>query len=211
MTTVAIVGHGAVGRALAGRVLAAGCAVRFGARDPEAARAALGPLAGRVEVAPAAGAASGADATLLAVPAGAAVAVAAALPAGSLVVDCTNPVRWDDGPVWAPPAQGSVAAAIAAAAPGLRVVKAFNHFGAEVQAAARVAAGPVDALVAGDDPAARAAVMALAERMGFVARDAGPLRNAALLESLAVLWIHLATQGGMGRRFAFTLAPLPPG
>jgi hypothetical protein len=35
--------------------------------------------------------------------------------------------------------------------------------------------------------------------------DAGPLRNAALLESLATLWMHLAMKGGQGRHVAFKL------
>jgi predicted dinucleotide-binding enzyme len=35
--------------------------------------------------------------------------------------------------------------------------------------------------------------------------DAGSLRNAALLESLAVLWIHLALKGGYGRQVGFKL------
>ena len=46
-------------------------------------------------------------------------------------------------------------------------------------------------------------MLALARDMGFTPRDAGPLRNAAVLENLAVLWIHLATQSGMGRQFYF--------
>ena len=57
--------------------------------------------------------------------------------------------------------------------------------------------------VAGDDASAKATVLALARDMGFTPRDAGPLRNAAVLENLAVLWIHLATQSGMGRQFYF--------
>jgi predicted dinucleotide-binding enzyme len=35
--------------------------------------------------------------------------------------------------------------------------------------------------------------------------DVGPLRNAAHLESLAILWIHLALVGGHGRNIAFKL------
>ena len=101
--------------------------------------------------------------------------------------------------MWAPPSAGSNAAAIAAAFPQARVLKAFNHFGAEVMASPNGA----DACVAGDDAAAKAVVLALAKDMGFTPRDAGPLRNAAVLENLAVLWIHLATQSGMGRQFYF--------
>lgn len=47
--------------------------------------------------------------------------------------------------------------------------------------------------------------MTVAEAAGFRPHDAGPLRNATLLENLAVLWIHLASQGGKGRQFSFRL------
>ena len=38
-------------------------------------------------------------------------------------------------------------------------------------------------------------------RAGFSPIDAGPLRNAAVLENVAILWIHLAMVGGRGRDF----------
>ena len=48
---------------------------------------------------------------------------------------------------------------------------------------------------------------ALARSLGYDPVDVGPLRNAQHLESLAILWIHLATVGKRGREFAFkTLA-----
>lgn len=205
MRTVAIIGAGTVGRALGERLVRAGARVRFGIREPGAVTGELtGPLAGAA-VLPAAEAAAGADLILLAVPAAAAVEAlgSAGEPRGRIVIDCTNPVRWDGGPVWAPPPEGSVSQALAAAFPGGRVVKGFNHFGAEIQRDPTLATGPADALFAGDDTSAKAEAMALATRMGFRPRDAGPLRNAGLLENLAILWIHLATVGGVGREFGF--------
>jgi len=207
MTVVAILGAGGVGRALAERLLHAGAEVRFGVRDPAAAAGTVtGPLADVPVLLPAA-AAAGAEVILLAVPATAAVAAAHAAGdlAGKILVDSTNPLRWDKGPVWAPPPEGSVAQALAAAFPGIPVIKGFNHFGLEIQGNPDLAHGPADALFAGDDAAAKAQVMTLATRMGFRAKDAGPLRNAAVLENLAVLWIHLATAGGVGREFSFRL------
>ena len=121
------------------------------------------------------------------------------------IINFTNPVGWDGGPVWSPPPEGSNSAALAAALPGARVVKAFNTFGAEFHADPSLPGGPADVQIAGDDDAARQQVAAIAERSGFTPVDAGPLRNAALLESLAVLWIHLATVGGRGRNAAFRL------
>lgn len=96
--------------------------------------------------------------------------------------------------------------ALAVAYPGLVIVKGFNHFGVEIQADPKLAGGPADAFFAGEDPAARQTAMRLAERMGFRAHDAGPLRNAAALENLAVLWIQLAIAGGAGRQFSFRVA-----
>jgi predicted dinucleotide-binding enzyme len=40
---------------------------------------------------------------------------------------------------------------------------------------------------------------------GFAPVDAGPLRNAGVLENVAMLWIHLAMAGGQGRDFTFVM------
>lgn len=52
---------------------------------------------------------------------------------------------------------------------------------------------------------AKKVVAEVAVKAGFTTVDAGPLRNAAVLENVAMLWIHLATVGGQGRDFAFAL------
>jgi len=206
---VAIVGTGNVGSALGVRLARAGLSVTFLAREPssDASRDLIVGAGENARVAPVPGGAVGADAVFLAVPAN--VAVEAARTAGasidSVIVDCTNPVRWDAGPVWAPPVEGSTAAAIAKALDGHAVVKAFNTFGAEWHAEPAASDGPVTVPMAGDQDEAKATVAAIARRAGFDPVDAGPLRNAALLENLATLWIHLATTGGLGREIAFRL------
>jgi predicted dinucleotide-binding enzyme len=45
--------------------------------------------------------------------------------------------------------------------------------------------------------------MTLVGDLGFEVIDAGPLRNARLLEAHAMLWIDLALARGQGRDFAF--------
>ncbi|MEM1416728.1 MAG: NAD(P)-binding domain-containing protein [Myxococcota bacterium] len=198
---VGIVGAGRVGSALARRFRAVGVDVVLGLREgrevPEPL-AALGVTGGPASALP--------GLVFLAVPAPAAIEAVAAVPAGTIVVDCSNPVRWDEGPVVDAPAEGSVAAALAAARPDLRVLKGFNTFGAEWHADPESAAGPATVPFAGDDAEAKAQAMALATRAGFAPLDAGPLRNAALLEHAAVLWIHLATAGGLGRGSVFVWA-----
>ena len=63
----------------------------------------------------------------------------------------------------------------------------------------------VDVHLAGDDEAAKTEVADLARAAGFHPVDVGPLDNAGLLESLAILWIQLAGPGGVGRDFAFQI------
>jgi 8-hydroxy-5-deazaflavin:NADPH oxidoreductase len=48
-------------------------------------------------------------------------------------------------------------------------------------------------------------VMALVADLGFDVIDAGPLRNARLLEAHAMLWIDLAIKRGQGLAFAFAI------
>jgi hypothetical protein len=59
--------------------------------------------------------------------------------------------------------------------------------------------------LAGDDADAKKLVMDVAKQSGFRPVDAGPLRNASVIENLAMLWIHLATVGGQGRAFTFVM------
>src|SRR5205085_6992583 len=111
--------------------------------------------------------------------------------AGKIVVDCNNPLTWKEGPVWAPPAEGSLAAAIGKAAPRARMVKGFNTFGAEFHADPGLAGVPADVFFASDDAEAKKTLSDVATKAGFRPIDAGPLRNASVLENVAMLWIHL--------------------
>jgi len=198
-TSIAIIGAGNVGSRLGKRLTDAGFKVVFGVREPKSSDQSN-------HLAPAE-AARRSDVLFLTVPAGAAVEAASALGdlRDKIVVDCTNPLRFDNGPVWTPPSEGSQTAALAARLPGVTFVKGFNHFGAEVHENPIVNGVAADAYFAGDNGDAKARIMAIAARAGFRPFDAGPLRNAALLENMAVLWIHLATSG-LGRHFAFRAA-----
>ena len=190
-----------MGSALAGTLGGAGHDVIFGVRDPSG-----GSLDG-VPLATVAAACEGADVVVLATPAAVVPAVVQGLPEleGAVVVDATNPLRWESGPVHAPPAEGSMTAHLQALRPDLVLVKAWNTFGAEFMAASEVSGQPVTLLLAGDSGAAKERIGALGRSAGFAPVDAGPLRNAALLEQQAMLWIHLATVGGQGRGFTFQL------
>jgi 8-hydroxy-5-deazaflavin:NADPH oxidoreductase len=206
-TKVAIIGAGNVGGGLGVNFSKKGLEVKFGVRPDADIKALLAQCKDASASAPVEAAAWG-DVVFLAVPGTVAVEVAKTLAGalkGKVVVDCNNPLVWKEGPVWTPPPEGSLAAAIANASPGARVVKGFNTFGAEFHKDPGRAGGPADVFLAGDDLPAKKLVTDVATQAGFHAIDAGPLRNAAVLENLAILWIHLATVGGQGRDFTFVM------
>jgi 8-hydroxy-5-deazaflavin:NADPH oxidoreductase len=206
-TRVAIIGAGNVGGGLGIRLSNSGLAVKFGVRPGTDVKVVLDACKDATAVSPEE-AANWGEVVFLAVPGTVALDVARSLAgplAGKVVVDCNNPLVWKEGPVWTPPPEGSLAAAIAKAAPGARVVKGFNTFGAEFHKDPGRAGVAAQVFLAGDDPAAKKLVTDVATIAGFRAVDAGPLRNAAVLENLAILWIHLATVGGQGRDFTFVM------
>lgn len=206
-TKIAIIGAGNVGGSLGARLSASGFQVKFGVRSGKGLEELLAKSKGATSGTPQE-AASWADVVFIAVPAQAAVGVATELAKaleGKVVVDCNNPLTWKEGPVWAPPAEGSLSAAIAKAAPGAKVVKAFNTFGAEFHADPSLPGGAAQVFYAADDAGARKAIAEIATQAGFRAVDAGPLRNASVLENLAMLWIHLAMAAGHGREFTFVM------
>jgi 8-hydroxy-5-deazaflavin:NADPH oxidoreductase len=205
--SVGIVGAGRVGTALGERLAEVGHEVLFGQREGSQGEldALLARLASKARATSVAEAAQ-AEVVFVAVPTAALPDVARAI-AGDLgehiLVDCTNPVG--PGPSLASPAEGSNAALLARLLPGARIVKGFNTFGAEHHRTASVAGASVDVALASDDAEAKRIVSAIAEGAGFRPLDAGPLANAALLEAMAVLWIHLAMKGGLGRNVAWKL------
>jgi 8-hydroxy-5-deazaflavin:NADPH oxidoreductase len=204
---VAVIGPGNVGGDLGVRLSNGGVGVTFGVRSGQPVPRIVEATRGRAKWATPADAARAADAIVLALPAKVVLDVARGLGdlRGKIVVDANNPLRMDAGPVWNPPPEGSLAQALAAALPGARVLKAFNTFGHEFHADPQTAAGAVTVPIAGDDAEAKSDLAALARKAGFAPLDCGPLRNAALLENLATLWVHLAMFGGQGREIAWQL------
>ncbi len=191
---LAIIGAGNVGQALAGAAVRAGHSVRISAAHLEHAEAAA--AATGASPAPSNRAAiEDADVVVLAVP-GTAFAslvreVGPAL-AGRIVIDTSNLPTPD--PSGAP--AGSAAEALQAQLPKARVVKAFNTLFAARQAAPVVDGEAVDGYVAGDDAAAKAVVLRLAESIGLRPIDVGGLVMARTLEAMAWLNISLQLQNG---------------
>jgi len=90
-------------------------------------------------------------------------------------------------------------------APTARVVKIFNTTGVENMASPMYGDQAATVFYCGDDEPACAVAAKLAADLGFDAVSAGPLRNARLLEPLALLWINQARVQGASRGVAFKL------
>ena len=192
--TYAIIGFGAVGRALATAFARKTIAVAVaGRRQPEALAPqaeAIGPSVHAVTLADA----LEADTLLLAVPFWEHRAVAKATSdwSGKTIIDVTNaygvPVEDLDGL----PSSAVVARAFG----GARLVKAFNHLpAAKLAADPAVNGGRRVIFVASDEEAATAPVEALAERLGFAPVKLGKLaEGGALVQARGQAWAPLIFQ-----------------
>lgn len=201
--TIAVVGAGRVGTTLGARWAEVGHTVRYGVRDPGAARHAV--LRRHASVVDVPGAVLDVDVVLLAVPGAVVVEVARSLPdlGATVVVDASNPLGADLRTHDRVDASG--AEQVAAALSGGRVVKAFNTTGSGNMADPS-GYDPAPAMwLAGDDADACAVVAGLAADLGFDPVVVGPLAAAADLEHLAVVWIRLAYTLGHGPDVAITL------
>jgi predicted dinucleotide-binding enzyme len=201
---ITVIGAGNMGSAFVKQLTRAGHQVSVTARNAAKAEqvAAANPGARAV---PAAGAAQGADAIVLATGYGdAAQALRGAGDlAGKVVIDITNPLTADYMGLTTGHST-SAAEEIAKAVPGAEIVKAFNTVFAPVLAdGADFGNGrKVDVFVASDSDRAKQTARAIAESIGFGVVDAGPLKNARYLEPVAGLNIYLGYGAGLGTGIA---------
>ncbi|AQX16251.1 MULTISPECIES: NADPH-dependent F420 reductase [Tessaracoccus] len=113
---------------------------------------------------------------------------------GKIVVDITNPLDFETFDSLTVPADSSAAAQVASLLPGARVVKAFNTTFAGTLSSGTVGGQPTTVLVAGDDADAKAQVSAIVTDAGLRVLDAGALRRARELEAIGFLQITLAAR-----------------
>jgi len=210
--TIAIIGTGQVAGALGPEFAAQGHTIVYGSRNPE--RDDVAELVVRTGANATAttqqDAAAGADIVVLAVPGGVAEEVTRQLGdlSGKIILDPTNRVgRGDDGwLVHDVPGEGSNAELIQAAAPGARVVKAFNTLNYRTMIDPESSGGPVTIPIAGDDEEAKAVIARLIEGMGLEVVDFGPLRYAHVLEEMLIVWANARARGAA---FNYYLRPEP--
>ncbi|WAL93270.1 NADPH-dependent F420 reductase [Streptomyces sp. Je 1-369] len=191
---IGVLGTGNMADALATHWVRAGHEVFVGGRDERKAQRLAAQIGGGAGHGSLHAAARFGEVVLAALPYGAGADVVKELHAelsGKVLLDCANPVGpgfrllTDGGP--------SAAGRLAAAAPGARVVKAFNLCHEDVwRMAPPVFDGqPLAVPVCGDDEAALTKVHELVRDVGCEPVVAGGLERAGLLEATAALFIGL--------------------
>ena len=205
---IAIIGSGNVGGTIGRRWAAAGHTIRFGSRNPEgeAIQALAAEIGENASVMDIPAAANGAEVVVLATPWSATQEVVEACGdlSGTILVDCTNPLKGDLSGLEVG-TDTSGAETVQGWAPGARVVKALNTTGSGNMANPTYGGERVSMFICGDDADAKRVVTDLVAGLEFDVIDAGPLSAARYLEPTAMLWIHLAYQQGLGPNIGFRL------
>jgi NADPH-dependent F420 reductase len=185
-------GTGKEGTGLALRLAKAGHTIVIGSRDVERARAKAAEL--DVEGGTNREAAERGEIVLVTVPFGGHRALLEELRdalASKIVVDTVVPLDFKARHPYAPPPEGSAAEeAQAVLGAGAKVVAALHQIAAHELAAVDHAI-EADGLYAGDDAGAKERVADLIRLLGVRPVDAGPLRNASILESITPLLIEI--------------------
>jgi 8-hydroxy-5-deazaflavin:NADPH oxidoreductase len=207
---IAIIGAGNVGGALGANWAQKGHDIFFGVRDPksEKVRALLGSIGAKAKAGSVAEAVAFGDVVLIATPWPATEAAIRSMGPlkGKVVLDATNPLTMGpDGLALEIGHSISGGEKVQSWAAGASVFKTLNTTGYANMTNPQFGGTKSVMFVAGDDAAKRPAVMRLVGDLGFEVIDAGPLRNARLLEAHAMLWIDLALARGLGPAWAFAI------
>lgn len=194
---IAIIGSGRIGAGLARAWAARGHSITFGARTPDDAELLELSKTIKASVATIADAPRNAKVVVFAMPFPALDDVLQAVGelAGKVVIDCTNAVE-KGGLKYA--GTTSAAEELQKKVPKAHVFKSFNAQGAENLANPNYGGVAATNFFCGDDAAGRLVVKQLVEDIGFEAMDAGPLKNARLIEPLMLLWV--ASSKALGKR-----------
>ena len=208
---LAIIGAGNVGSTLGSAwAKKGGHEVFFGVRSPNSdkTQALVGALGGKARAGTAAEAVAFGEMIVLATPWTATEAVVRSMGDlnGRTILDATNPLTMGpDGLGLEIGHSISAGEKVQGWAKGSSVFKTLNTTGFGNMANPVFHGVKSVMFVAGDDMAKKPKVIELVAALGFEVVDAGPLRNARLLEAQAMLWIELALKRGLGRDWAFAL------
>jgi len=201
---ITIIGAGNMGRGIGTRAAAGGHSVTFVDVDPEAARKSAKEIGGTS--APSLAEAKLGDVVVLALWYGVNIQTVKELGSrldGKIVVDIANPLNATFDGLTTAPDSSSAEDVARAAAPGAKVVKAFNTTFAGTLQSGQVGDQPLDVFIAGDDAQARETVAQIVRDGGMRPVDAGALNRSRQIEGMQLL--HIVTQGGLGTNWGSTL------
>ncbi|MBV8118018.1 MAG: NAD(P)-binding domain-containing protein, partial [Candidatus Eremiobacteraeota bacterium] len=117
--------------------------------------------------------------------------------AGKVVIDATNPLRFDEtGPHLSVGFDDSLGEQVQRALPGARVVKAFNTVGAPHMVRPQFDGGPPSMFIGGDDDAAKQTVTTILRDFGWDVVDLGGIDAARCLEPMCLAWVEYGRRNG---------------
>ena len=188
---IGILGSGAVGQALARGYARHGHDVLIGTRKSEVEGLPVGSADQAV---------ADADIVMLAVAGRASVEVTgsvAHLLDGKVLVDATNPLDFSTGaPRLFVGFEDSLGEQVQKAAPGARVVKAYNIVGNTLFVDPELPGGPPTMFIAGNDDAAKGTVTQLLEDTGWEVADLGGIEASRWLEAMCMAWVTYGARTG---------------
>jgi len=193
MSTISIIGSGAMAAAIATRTAKAGHIVEVISRDPVKSKALACQLPGGA-ITGTYGDAPAGDIVILAVPYGAvasAVADFGKALAGKVVIDVANPVKADLSGLDTPAGSSGAQETAKGLPADTHIVKALNTIFGHVLAKG----GELDAFFAADDAEAKATVSTFLKSLGLRPLNVGGLQMAQTLEALGLMMIGLAKNG----------------
>jgi predicted dinucleotide-binding enzyme len=181
---IAILGSGQVGTALARGYRSHGHNVRIGTRKSQVDDL---PVGSPADVIPSA------DLVVLAVQGSAAVDLVSELAEpldGKILIDATNPLEFSSGaPRLFVGFDDSLGERVQRAAPGAKVVKAYNTVGNPLMVDPKIDGGPPTMFLAGDDEQAKATVAGLLADTGWDVADLGGIEASRYLEPMCLAWV----------------------
>ncbi len=203
---IGIIGTGRLGSALGKMWAEKGHSIVFGSRDPDKAKKLATSIGSNASGGTYEETVKFGDIIILAVPwsgAKESIKIAGDL-SGKIIVDSTTTAAPHLGGALIS-VTPSAAEKVAKWAEGADVVKVVHTIGVDSLNKLQFGTQQASLFICGDNLEAKSKVKKLGVDLGFDVIDAGSLKNARLIEPLAMLWIDLAYNQGMGTDIAFKL------
>tara|TARA_R110000782_G_scaffold153296_1_gene245785 strand:- start:177 stop:869 length:693 start_codon:yes stop_codon:yes gene_type:complete len=205
--TIAVIGTGNVGSALGTELASQGHTIIYGSRSPLGLKAldVAKKTQGEATTSTPREAAADAGIVVLAVPGMVVEDVVRSLGdlSGKLIIDATNPLVVEEPLAFSFGVQTSNGEIVQAAAPGARVVKAFNTISWQSMIDPEIADGPLYVPIVGNDPEAKRIVAGFVKAMGLNPIDLGPIDVAHWTEYAAVVQLNNQFSGRVNYDLVF--------